>query len=327
MSQLPTGFSDRYWSAWHTQLNRTVAETLEGGEAWIGSWSSVGLYEKCVLFFRTFGCSHLIFRDNKVADYQSVSIHLTTHRLIIIPDSLPAGPSGSASSRSRIPAGLQLHLRYVRQTEFYTGFMRSSPKITLSINRTPTDESLPPIEQATNWACGVCGYVNTVSGPNGTLGSKCGLCGVGYATAISISSPASRTSTPAPTLGPVVGPTDVGGNASKAERAPLPASRLPKEIACPACTFLNHPSLTTCEICSTALPKKQQAVSSTAAPQGEPDQNGIAGTGQKTPGGANGEEKAEIVRLSFRKGGDKEAYRRLKNVLSDKAWERVGPLI
>lgn len=46
MSQLPTGISARYWSTWHTQLSKPVAESLEGGEAWIGSWSSVGLYEK-----------------------------------------------------------------------------------------------------------------------------------------------------------------------------------------------------------------------------------------------------------------------------------------
>jgi hypothetical protein len=33
------------------------------------------------------------------------------------------------------------------------------------------------------------------------------------------------------------------------------------------------------------------------------------------------EGKIEIVRLSFRGGGEKEGYRRLKNVLSDKGWE------
>lgn len=34
-------------------------------------------------------------------------------------------------------------------------------------------------------------------------------------------------------------------------------------------------------------------------------------------------EKHDVVRLSFRKGGAADAYKRLKGVLGDKAWERA----
>ena len=41
----------------------------------------------------------------------------------------------------------------------------------------------------------------------------------------------------------------------------------------------------------------------------------------------NGGDKLEVVRLSFRKGGEKEAYRKMKSVLGMKAWERnVSPV-
>ena len=39
------------------------------------------------------------------------------------------------------------------------------------------------------------------------------------------------------------------------------------------------------------------------------------------------QEMSDVVRLSFRKGGEKEAYRKMKVVLGMKAWERVVSLI
>lgn len=234
--------------------------------------------------------------NNKVPEYQTISVHLTTHRLILVPEPIPATPS-SPSQPSKSPS-LQASLRYVRQTEFYTGFMRSSPKITLTLG--PPAVAEPEDEES--WTCGVCGYVNSPTvGMSRSV--KCGLCGVGQDTSRSISGPSSRTSTPKPSLLiPPDGATD--DNYSKLT--------LRKEIPCPACTFLNHPSLTACEICSTPLPRR-----STSIPR--PDSAAISSnTTSETSGN-------ETIRLSFRKGGVQDAYKRLKSVLSDKAWERVGP--
>lgn len=236
-----------------------------------------------------------------------MTVHLTTHRLILVPDPIPATPS--SSSYAKVP-GLQCHLRSVRQTEFYTGFMRSSAKITLTLGRPPSTDSTvdigPDEGGSASWTCGVCGYANSPQGQDGPRQSKCGLCGVGYEMAKNISMPATRSSTPVPASRSSLN-VERTSTVSKED----PTSSSIKEIACPACTFLNHPSLTSCEICSTILPKKQASIPipATDAPAVESKAE---------------EGQTDIVRLSFRRGGEKEAYRRLKNVLSDKVWERVA---
>lgn len=274
----------------------------------------------------TLGCSD--GSDNKVPEYQSTSVHLTTHRLLIVPD------SNAPSSSTAQTLNLQMSLRYVRQTELYNGFMRSSPKVTLSLGPSPA-APLPDqqSEVQTSWTCGVCGFVNDIKGFNGTAGAKCGLCGVGFATARSISTPVMRTASPAPTsrrsqdesrsasaltsTSSLMTTTATATAISTVDPARTPAAvPVPTEIACPACTFLNHPSLTSCEICSTPLPKRLSVQPERQLPT--PTLYSPSTTGVTNPS------RMDVARLSFRKGGSSEAYRRLKNVLSDKAWERVS---
>ena len=227
-------------------------------------------------------CTHS--SNNKIPEYQTITVHLSTHRLILLPESTPP-PSTSTSHTTKTP-GMQLHLRYIRQTELYNGFMRSSPKITLSLGP-PVNET----HQDDSWTCGVCGYVNDSSGSSISRSStKCGLCGVTQDTSRSMSLPASGISTPRPEMKAGV---STGGRV--------------KEIPCPACTFLNHPSISACEICSTPLLSRSTSSSRPSIPV----RAVTSETGNDT------------VRLSFRKGGIQESYRRLKNVLSDKAWDRV----
>jgi ESCRT-II complex subunit VPS36 len=120
----------------------------------------------------------------------------------------------------------------------------------------------------------------------------------------------SSTSTPI-----LVTPVAAAASTESPARTPS-ATPAPTEIACPACTFLNHPSLTSCEICSTPLPKRRAT---------RPERQQSAPTPDSPSTNANPSSgKMDVTRLSFRKGGSSEAYRRLKNVLSDKAWERVS---
>lgn len=69
-----------------------------------------------------------------------------------------------------------------------------------------------------------------------------------------------------------------------------PVPQDPNTIACPACTFLNDKTRASCEICTTELPIP-------LAPE------------------------ASLVKLSFRKGGDKALYLALRSSLKAKAWE------
>ncbi|KAK7460621.1 Vacuolar protein-sorting-associated protein 36, variant 2 [Stygiomarasmius scandens] len=94
-------------------------------------------------------------------------------------------------------------------------------------------------------------------------------------------------------------------------------ARKPSSIACPACTFLNHPSMRSCEICGTDLPRiqavapemKSAPASRPTSPESDSDED------------ESGSTRTRIMKLSFRKGGDKAFYAVLKRSLQGKAWE------
>ncbi|GMK58389.1 hypothetical protein CspeluHIS016_0504210 [Cutaneotrichosporon spelunceum] len=275
---LPPGLGAAYWSTWELPAGASVAESLGDGEAWIGGWDGVGLYEG----------------NNKVPTYQSFTLHITTHRVLLVPD-------------TPTPLPLQCALSHVRETQFYAGFMRSSPKVIVTLGPVPSPPpessstpepapAAPAPEPQGSWTCGVCGFANPLlPGASVPPGAKCALCGVAYAMSKSMSLPPSRTTTPGARVDT---PTSLSSPPS-----PSPAPTTARaQIACTACTFLNHPSLSACEICGTLLPKPEAAElrRSTNPP------------------------RSETVRFSFRRGGEREAYRRLKGVLSDRVWERVA---
>ncbi|GHJ83930.1 hypothetical protein NliqN6_0332 [Naganishia liquefaciens] len=203
---------------------------LQDGEEWIYAQDGVGLYQG----------------NTKIPTHQILSVQLTTHRLLFICSSTDAAPN------------LQVRLADIRQIEHYTGFLRSSPKVTLQLGVPQTTTLATDGRRNGSWTCTVCGCVNDdQTGTMATGTSKCRLCGIARAE------------------------TDV---------AP-PALAAPS--ACPRCTFLNSPTRAVCEICNARLPT----------------------TAQKAP------PPNEVIRISFRKGGDREVYRRLKVVLESRTWE------
>ncbi|WVQ72554.1 hypothetical protein IAR50_002111 [Cryptococcus sp. DSM 104548] len=260
--RLPPDLSPAYWSTWSPiRPGASVLESVQRdqGEEWIGSWDGVGLYEG----------------NSKLQGHQLLTLHLTNHRLITIP---------SHDSASDQPPSLQTHLSHVRQTEYYAGFMRSSAKITLTLGVQAAGSSAADVDDTNSWTCRVCGFANQSNGI--AKASKCGLCGVPYAHAITPNEP-SRAGTPS----------------SARSLSNQPDIQKDKDtVACPACTFLNSSLLPNCEICTTPLPR--------VLPSSE--------IRPRKP------EKDQIVRFSFRKGGEKDAYNKLKSVLGDKAWERAS---
>ncbi|KAL1748714.1 EAP30/Vps36 family-domain-containing protein [Schizophyllum fasciatum] len=173
-----------------------------------------------------------------------------------------------------------LDLSDVRQTEYYAGLFTSSAKITLVFDITPTvaDTPLSETDDWGGWTCHVCDNRN----PPGTKSRLCGLCGV----------PKSTES--APTVSPTPPAT------------PQPTS---KSRSCPACTFINHPSLRECEICGTPLVAAK--ASSAAAPR------------PAVPSTISGPD-SNIIKLSFRKSGDKPFYAALKRALTAKQWDAAS---
>jgi len=220
--------------------------------------------------------------------------------------------------------------------------------------------SLPSSSASTNqdtenvfesWECEVCGNRNP-PGLSPMAARICTLCGVPRssvpipiktpaAAAASIFSPPNRghlsSSLPASAL-----PSASSSSASLSSHPnqfntptstrPVLETRTPGSIACPACTFLNHPSMRLCEMCTTPLPRLASSqtqphsegaetptlTSTKSAPSSRPASPDLGGDDDD---GGEGNPSRHMIKLSFRKGGDKAFYAVLKRSLLGKAWE------
>lgn len=94
----------------------------------------------------------------------------------------------------------------------------------------------------------------------------------------------------------------------------------PAKNQCPRCTFQNHPSLTTCEICGAQLgpPRNQhsQIIGESIARSESP--------GPTLAGSLSQNANIESIKFSFRAGGDKVFYDRLKGALVQRKWLLQG---
>lgn len=236
----------------------------------------------------------------KSPNHQSGSVYITSHRLFYI-DALNA-----------FAHSFLMDLSYITRTESYAGLFKSSPKITLHLSRTPAtlfQDSNGTSEQGfESWECEVCGYRNP-PGLRPAAARVCELCGV----------PRSSLPVPIPSVSP---PQHMSSSlpASIVSSSPSPSSITQdssdmESIACPACTFLNHPSLRSCEICSSDLPLSRNT--SALKMRSEPGTRPVSpDSDDHSPSAAT-----KMIKISFRKGGDKPFYTLLKRSLQSKLWE------
>ncbi|KZV70568.1 hypothetical protein PENSPDRAFT_651440 [Peniophora sp. CONT] len=221
----------------------------------------------------------------KAPNHQNGTVFVTSHRLFYV-------DSVKAHSRS-----FSLDLAHVVRTDYYAGLFTSSSKVTLHLSMSASGPSLDSAGES--WVCEVCNYRNP---PGASLSSaKCTLCGVPRAkTGLS----SSTVPSPAPRI---------GQNAQSASASVTPAHTpgpdAQTESACPACTFLNHPSLRECEICGTGLPRAPAKSAPVSRPESPPLEEASDTSGES------------MMKLSFRKGGDKILYAALRRSLLGKAWE------
>lgn len=191
----------------------------------------------------------------------------------------------------------------------------SSPKVTLYLD--PTFVPLSGSQDGANdglesWVCGVCNYRNP-PGLSPAAARICVLCGVPRSALSSSSQPKALTlptSQPASSVSLPVALSTV----SRSSTPPPPTSEL-SPIACTACTFLNHPSLRNCEICSTLLPLAtgNSGINGKSAPSSRPVSPPLE---DDVLDPAN-----PLIKLSFRKGGDRSFYTILRRALKARAWE------
>ncbi|GJE95592.1 EAP30/Vps36 family-domain-containing protein [Phanerochaete sordida] len=253
--------------------------------------------------------------SQKSPQHQSGSVHVSTLRLFYIDTSHP---------RSR---SFALDLSHVCRTDYWAGLLRSSAKVTLYLNTLPSRSVTAGLANAPDsrqdagdgfgvWVCEVCGNRNP-PGLSPSASVVCGLCGVPRSAVPTVAASSTPTAQPKPRL---AGETSHLSSSlpSSSHHLPLPAEPdPPSEIACPACTFLNHPSLSTCEICGTTLPRPAHPTARSAPPSRP--------TSDDEDDAADAADGPRMIKISFRKGGDKAFYAVVRRSLLDKAWEGPKP--
>lgn len=283
----------------------------------------------------------------KSPDHQAGTVYVTTHRLFYVP----------SSRAHQLTRSFALDLAYVTQTDFYAGLFTSSAKVTIWLASTASSSSREGdapsgIENSTGvvqgfegWECEVCGNRNP-PGLSPTAAKVCALCGVPRASvpkpiqSLSSNQGTLSSSLPSSSLQSAFASRSLSTSTSPALSAsPSPAptpppkpsgvhqihTRQPSTLACPACTFLNHPSMRSCEMCSTPLPRLMAPQSQLSLPSQQATKSAPS-TRPVSPSPSLGERDSEdgtknMIKLSFRKGGDKAFYAVLKRSLMGKAWD------
>ncbi|KAJ1300637.1 hypothetical protein OPQ81_002289 [Rhizoctonia solani] len=295
-----------------------VAALLYEDEGLVASQDGVGLYDG----------------KEKMPDYQNGTIHVTSHRLIYIDNIHPRKFSASCN------------LSRIRQTDVYAGFLKSSPKVILYLSAyEDKDNSSPEVVVSSpesedeelelggggkeGWVCPICSYNNPPSASDSST-PVCVLCGVPKNDDIPMPQQfrsVRGTKVTRPALDIPTSSSLPSSSAASVATSPVAPNG---EIACPACTFFNHPSMTHCEICSTPLgnvvlrsPKPMMGTrSSPSTPARSPSATPTT-TPSKTPTTPDPNAR-DMIKISFRKGGDKVWYAALKRTLLTKAWARAA---
>ncbi|KAJ1827086.1 Vacuolar protein-sorting-associated protein 36, partial [Coemansia sp. RSA 2599] len=255
------------------------------------------------------------------------TVYLTTHRLFYVDQQLPRERS------------LVLELSSIDRCTLHGGFLYTSSKIHLYLkpqsvikstkaggaharSRSGTmvsrgiaapdatrSQSVGPATVSTsvlNWKCTICENVNKG-------GVKCTLCGVprqsGSEEVLDMDSSHMSALLNA-----------VGSSASE-----------PSPVRCPVCTFDNHASMKTCEMCDTELPQASDDSAGAGAGAGAASSRDAASssgmsqyprlrTAEQTDSHRDANDFVTLIKLSFRAGGASTFYASLKEGVSNSVW-------
>ncbi|RFU30605.1 hypothetical protein B7463_g5747, partial [Scytalidium lignicola] len=300
----------------------------------------------------------------KIPDHQNGQVYLTSHRICYVDNADPrknslaidlkdvdryefyAGFLKSSAKITLVPKPSKRSSAQVRSVS-----ARISPSRSATVSPVPRSESpfnLPspepaPVSTAT-WICPICTFSNPVpsnfdpaTANAHTPLPPCLACGIKppltHVLKAAISNAASRAAPSSSSLNspvPVrvrtvshrprsdifVEPQNENGSLYQ-DTSSDPSTEA--SFQCPRCTFLNYPSLLSCELCG--APLLSQDIPSSL--------NGSA-LRSESPGPllnhlpAPGVENTESIKLSFRAGGEKIFYERLKGSMTQRKWLLQG---
>lgn len=312
----------------HLDLTTALRPSLYDDESLLFVQDSVGLYEG----------------KFKIEGYQNGHAYLTSHRVCYVDNDEPRKYS------------VAVDLKEIERTEFYAGFyFKSSPKITLfpkaskrasQAIRSPVPKyaspsdalvgSVPGIPKNTGpspapardlnatWVCPICGLSNPV--PNSfdpstanqyTTLPPCQACGIKPPLALlikaTIASMSSRAASAAPT------PSRNSFTSDSLARNGFEHNASPDAGppgTCPRCTFRNHASLSSCEICGAPLHMSREPPAPPTAGEAQRPES----PGPSTSSSIIGDDTIETIKFSFRGGGEKVFLDRLKGALVQRKW-------
>ncbi|EAW13382.1 ESCRT-II subunit protein VPS36 [Aspergillus clavatus NRRL 1] len=278
----------------------------------------------------------------KIPNYQNGHAYLTSHRVCYVAVDEPRKYS------------VALDLKEIDRAEYQAGFLKSSPKITLhpkpakknlksksagaspSLSQSPALSSARPQSPSSvldsplhkplaaklvnaTWICPICSFSNPVPSnfdPSTATASThlppCLACGIKppFTTVLkaAIAAAASNEGVQTSTVAHEVGHPTSNGNSDA-------FSKSGTSISCPRCTFVNHPYLLECEICGAPL-----AAASPRGPSTGDSYRAESPAPVFEQGSIKNTEVFEIMKLSFRGGGEKTFYERLKGALVQRKW-------
>ncbi|ORY03681.1 vacuolar protein sorting protein-like protein [Clohesyomyces aquaticus] len=284
----------------------------------------------------------------KIPQYQNGQAYLTSHRACYVDNEEPRKCS------------VAINLKDVERPEFYAGFLKSSAKITLwpkPSKRLSLSTRAPPVisgasyspssttperygsplrslapspapapAASATWICPICSFSNPVpsnfdpaTANAHTPLPPCLACGIKpplvHVVKAAINAMTNRQSAPLPPVSlPSINAPGRLSSATSPTNGSFGSSG-PSSFSCPRCTFQNHPSLLICEICGASLLAAADKRLELAKSIGRSESPGPSLNSSPLR-----DETVECIKFSFRGGGEKIFFERLKNALVQRKW-------
>ncbi|KAB8231083.1 ESCRT-II subunit protein VPS36 [Aspergillus alliaceus] len=264
----------------------------------------------------------------KIPNFQDGHAYLTSHRVCYVAVEEPRKHS------------VAIDLRDIDRAEYQAGFLKSAPKITLHpkppkngssskgmgpsrSQPTLVQSSLPclkpsaPTPVSATWICPICTFSNPI--PSNFDPSTARATNIPPCLACGIKPPFTTVLKAAITAAAAAAAPHEGGSINSTEPTEdVPPSNGARDtglplVSCSRCTFVNHPFLLECEICGASLSSALEALNSRQHRSESPAPFFQQGSIKNT-------KISDYIKLSFRGGGEKIFYERLKGALVQRKW-------